>query len=109
MASRKGIGFEVELGKTGLGGLVAFIVGVGIPLALSAYVFYTQIITLELLADLKDDKDYQSEEDQSELTQLYAGSIIILVMTGMVLLGGSYAIGAGLVALASGSLFLSVK
>ncbi len=109
MSNRKGIGIEVDVGNMGLAGLLGFLIGVGIPLALSAYVFFGQIITMDLLSDLKDAPHYQTEERQQELTQIYASNIIVLVLTGSTLLAGSYVLGSGLVAIASGSLFLTVK
>ena len=89
--------------------MLGFIVAVGIPLALAAYAFYGQILTMDLLGDLKDAPPYQDEQKQDELTQIYASNIIILVLAGGMLLAGAYAIGAGLVGIANGNLFLSVK
>jgi hypothetical protein len=110
MSNRKGLGFEVDIGNMGIGGLLGFLIGVGIPLALSAYVFFGQIITLDLLSELKDSPHYQNAEKQQELTEIYASAIIVLVLTGSALLGGAYVLGAGLVGLASsGSLFVNVK
>jgi len=109
MSNRKGVGIEVDIGNMGLAGLIGFLVGVGIPLALSAYVFFGQIITLDLINDLKDAPHYQNEEKQQELTEIYASAIIVLVLTGSTLLAGSYVLGSGLVALTSGSLFVNVK
>ena len=106
---RKGLGIEVDVGNMGLGSLLAFIIGVGIPLALSAYVFFAQIVTLDLLSDLKDSRGFQNEQKQQELTELYASAIIVLVLTGSTLLAGSYVLGAGLVAIGSGSLFINIK
>jgi len=109
MSNRRGIGFEVDLGNMGLAGLLGFLFGVGIPLALSAYVFFGQIITMDLVNDLKDAPHYQSDEKQQELTEIYASNIIVLVLTGSALLAGSYALGAGIVGIASGSIFINVK
>jgi len=109
MSNRKGLAVEIDVGNMGVAGLLGFLIGVGIPLALSAYIFFAQIITMDLLNDLKDAPHYQSEEKQQELTEIYASTIIVLVLTGSMLLGGAYVLGSGIVGMASGSLFVSVK
>ncbi len=108
-SNRKGLGVEIDVGNMGLGSLLAFIIGVGIPLALSAYVFFAQIITLDLVSDLKDAHGFQNEQKQQELTEIYASNIIVLVLTGTALLSGAYVLGAGIVGIASGSLFINIK
>lgn len=109
MSYRKGFGVEVDMEKLGVSGLLGFIFGVGIPLALSAYVFFGQIITMDVVNDLKDSRDYQSENKQKELTEIYASNIIVLVLTGGVLLAGAYILAAGIVSMTSGSLSMTVK
>lgn len=99
----------MDIGQSGITGLVAFLVGLGIPLALGAYVFYGQLITMDLLADLKDLPEYETPQGHQMLTEIYASNVIVLVLTGGLLLAGAYALGAGLVAISSGSMYLSYK
>jgi hypothetical protein len=109
MSDRKGIGLEIDVGDMGLPGLLGFILGVGIPLALCGYVFFGQIITMDLLNDVKDAPCYNNPSKKKELNEIYASNIIVLVLTGGALLSGAYVLGSGIVSLSSGSMFLNIN
>ena len=109
MSSRKGFGVEIDMGSLGLGSIMVFVMSVGIPLALAAYVFYGQIITMDLVADLRDDPRFKHKSGQEELTKIYASNIIVLVLAGCMMLSGIYVLGSGLVAITSGSVGVHVK
>lgn len=101
--NRKGLGIEFDVGAMGVAGVIGFAFAIGVPLALAAYVFYAQIITMECMSEVKGElSKHGHEEPPCECTQIYASNIIVLVLMGTILLAGVYAIGAFLIGVTSG-------
>ena len=98
-SENKMMSVKLNFNNVGLGTILAFIVGVAIPLALVAYVFYCQIVSLEVLSELKDSRLYEDKKHQDQLTQIFASNIIVIILYGSALLAGVYGLGAGLVAM----------
>lgn len=103
------MGVEIDVNAMGAGGVIGFAFATGIPLALAAYVFYAQIITMECLSTVKQEIVHEGVQEPEELVQIYASNIIVLVLMGAGLLAGVYSVGAFLVALTSGGIFLRVQ
>ena len=107
--NRKGLGVEFDVGAMGAGGVIGFAIAVGVPLALAAYVFYGQIITMEFMSSVKNDYERAGQPEPKEIVPIYASNLIVLVLMGTLLLGGVYSIGTFLVALTSGGIYLKVQ
>lgn len=102
-------GMQFDTSKLGAGSLITFIIAVCVPLALASYLFYCQLVTLNVVEELKTCPQYQRKSKQDELTNMYASTIILLVIVGGILLSGAYVLGAGVVSIATGSMSFQMK